>query len=616
MTEKFTIKRQPRRKVPFVTRADTASDELKVRTLEAMALREQENKSKIKGIRNIPKMALVAAIVLLTLLVATGAAFALRSLWDDLFEVNQRQTVDGHSVEIRRVRLENNCITLRTANEPGLYLHFEGFICDDKGNKAEVFSGYSPSDCTLLVPDMKKVVNSKSKKYRCELTAYGYSEEKLDKTAFCPVEDDVYYSELFPDVTFRFSFDISNEYIVSVLESEDYEIDYSTKAENITLDFKKLMVSDAETSMLLELKCDDRTAIDWDYMMRQSYYDTPDVRVAVRRSDGTYFPGFFHVDGPVIACGQKHYLLLKYFATRRSDQHFIYEPSLTFEVERIKLPYFTNHTTPTKCSVFHCPIEDISLPVQYDQSGLINADYNVSCELGNITYQFKSIKEWIPEPVDDDNNETLPQHELEIIADITLKDIAPYADGSNNEWRFEPPMNYFDEELSDSMEFAAFRGSSEIMRFYMPLSSTWWTEDGDTIPKYTEWGSSWSMTSPEYTPLHGSISSYFTEEEAESELSMCDLFRRLKIDSLKLISIGAYETNYESSQTNVRNRQILIFNGVNTDYYDVNTPKEVRYFTDRNYQYYENGNPDYQKNIDDFIFDNGWTAEEYTFEIK
>ena len=55
MSEKMTFGRQQRKKVPFVTRADTASDELKARTLEAMARCEQEQKRKAKSIRNMPK---------------------------------------------------------------------------------------------------------------------------------------------------------------------------------------------------------------------------------------------------------------------------------------------------------------------------------------------------------------------------------------------------------------------------------------------------------------------------------------------------------------------------------------------------------------------------------
>lgn len=94
MREKLTLKTAPRHKTPFVTKADTASDDLKARTLEAMAKREHENKEKAEQKKNahrntLVRAAAIAAIITLIIVVTPMRGYvasAAASAWSSIKE--------------------------------------------------------------------------------------------------------------------------------------------------------------------------------------------------------------------------------------------------------------------------------------------------------------------------------------------------------------------------------------------------------------------------------------------------------------------------------------------------------------------------------------------------
>ncbi|MBQ9903126.1 MAG: hypothetical protein IJM51_12210 [Clostridia bacterium] len=102
MNEKLTLFTKSREKTPFVTRGSTVSDDLKARTLAAMAQREQENAEKAtekqekKAVRKntLVRAAVIAAIITLIIVVTPIRGYvvsAAENAWNGIIE-----WIDGH----------------------------------------------------------------------------------------------------------------------------------------------------------------------------------------------------------------------------------------------------------------------------------------------------------------------------------------------------------------------------------------------------------------------------------------------------------------------------------------------------------------------------------------
>ena len=313
MSEKMTFGRQQRKKVPFVTRADTASDELKARTLEAMARCEQEQKRKAKSIRNMPKLALVAAIIALTLLVATGAAFALRYWWEDIFEVNQTQTVNGYTLCITEARISGDFLFMNVSSSDACCICFDGTITNSEGNTTALYSENFPLyglwTVTFFAPDMKYVVNKADKSYQCHFTAYYYTSENYKKRAKTDDHSDA-------DAVFQFTFDIKNDYVKSVNQSKSYDIDYQIDLDGITLDFQKYYTTDVESFLLTEVICQEEADIDFGELY---------IKASVIMENGEHSHGYFlNPYYETVTVGTKRYLLLPYSYDNEDGYQYIH----------------------------------------------------------------------------------------------------------------------------------------------------------------------------------------------------------------------------------------------------------------------------------------------------
>lgn len=108
MNEKLTLVKKPREKVPFVTRGSTVSDELKARTLEAMAQREQENAEKAERKKAAHKNTLLRAAViaaLITLIIVVTpmrgyVASAAEKIWEYIVEYMGSYSYELDTIEI------------------------------------------------------------------------------------------------------------------------------------------------------------------------------------------------------------------------------------------------------------------------------------------------------------------------------------------------------------------------------------------------------------------------------------------------------------------------------------------------------------------------------------
>lgn len=468
MTEKLTMNRQPRQKTPFVTKADTASDELKARTLEAMAKREQENKGKIKSIRNMPKLALVAAIIVLTLL-ATGAAFALRHWWEDLFAVNQMQTVNGYSLTITQARLASDFLFIDAYGNNEYYLHFKGIISDDKGNQAELHSGYDHKDIGELgeantyyafVPDIKNVIHQDSKKYHCNLEVYAYKAEKYaDKTG-------IDFTQMPTDAVFDFTFDIDNDYVKSSQKSKSYDLDYRTTVSDITFDFQKMYVSEVETFILVEMLFDNSQT---DEVLLPNK-DCPLIEARILTESGEYIDGTFSNYAQCISSiGSKYYTLLSYYSDNEYDDRFGFDVQPPFKVEINSIEM--NKYRKSDSKKIQTQLDDIDIPVKYEETDKgVQMDFNtgvwiddigeyigggcIDIPIGDLTYHLSGIYDERNEPIVIVNND-----------EESTWYINAYANSNNGKrFEFQQAVQTSNEE-SGYLIVAGCNGDHEVMMF-------------------------------------------------------------------------------------------------------------------------------------------------------
>lgn len=668
MTEKLTMNRQPRQKTPFVTKADTASDELKARTLEAMAKREQENKGKIKSIRNMPKLALVAAIIVLTLLVATGAAYALRHWNQDIFKVNQKQTVNGYSLTITQARLAGEILTIDAYSNNEIFLHFMGTISDDKGNQAEIYSGYDYTktysmenqdnevEYHAFVPDIKNVINRKRKKYHCNLEVYAYkAEDYADKTG-------IDFTQVPTDAIFHFSFDIDNDYVKTSQKSKSYDLDYRTTVSDITFDFQKMYVSDVETFMLVEMIYDNSQSDEMFFPKK----DCPYIEARILKEDGQYFDGRFSNDTYCISSiGTKHYTLLTYYSDNEFDERFGFDikPPFKVEIESIEM----NKYRKSDSRKIQTKLDDIDIPIKYEET---DKGVQMACTLSDwANYEEGDyIVGWIDVPIGDLMYHLGSMHASGYFPDSDVKDyeyspcgINSHVESTNGK-KFEPG-SMWDPSVWDYgyLIVAGYNGKKEVMRFRL-------SEGYDVSSEYEEWEGSFYRSdrikvskNPSdrhyienyyHNNLDGDIDIQFNEDisqwlDSDADYTVVDLNRICQDLGMNHIKIIAAVTNVEffDNEKETTDKSLALKhlkkgdkvnilesfdNDVRYAIYDIRTGAKRYTYVAVNPHYFKEKiilKPAYQS-VPHFIAqtpsiyyslytpERKWTAEEFTFAVK
>ena len=115
MNEKLTLVKKPREKVPFVTRGSTVSDELKARTLKAMAQRERENAEKAERKKaahknTLLRAAVIAALITLIIVVTPMRGYvvsAAEKIWEYIEIIFDHPEVQLQSIEIKKPNYDN-----------------------------------------------------------------------------------------------------------------------------------------------------------------------------------------------------------------------------------------------------------------------------------------------------------------------------------------------------------------------------------------------------------------------------------------------------------------------------------------------------------------------------
>lgn len=577
--EKTEIHSQPRRTVPLVTRADTVSDELKARTLAAMERRQRENKR--KGLRNVPRLAMVAAITVLTLLVATGAAFALRSWWEDLFEVNQTQTIGGYTVKITKARFANEFLYIDAHSSRDVYLHFEGKVYNDRGDEAEIVSGYDrrlyydiftyeADTHTLYVPELRQVVAANDKRYHCELMVSAYDAADLDAQTV--------FEQLTPDAVFHFNFDICNDYIKSSVKSQSYDVDYQSTLDQVTLDFQKLYVSEVQSTLLAELLIEQNETSD-ELILPQKI--VPQVTVRLRKDDGSYDDGVFFTFGDVLIYQSRYYILLNYMQEHVSEDSTYYEfatldtaPSYTFELSAME---FQSYRKSNEVKTY-MKLDDIDMPVVYAEDGEIYIEImnqekdRIELEAGDLhltMHRFGFERSDIS--VSESDITDMQEYNIGLLTDIETK--------SNHNLEMLRPHTVTGQEESYVI-VSALSGNDEVMRFKMTDGLIYSEEEngrtvswnGDmTMPdrfavssnpylyNYAENYYTNNLDGPLPIKFNQDISSLLDPDAEVTMLDFKDLCREFKVDHVKIIALVIYDELYDVIKTRDKSEAVKYY---------------------------------------------------------
>ena len=277
-------------------------EELMLKTIEAAKQREKENAAKNALKKKVyMRVAAVAALIILVLAGTPAGGYvvsAAESAWqafqawmNDVFSVSMKKTVDGCTFEIIEARVSNEFLYVTVEEDyesiekkhedcfisvayvSGRLYNNDGYSCEISNDFTRVVGNYETTVVTkpnknavwekedegtacisgpnvktyrIYIPDMKKVINDKKKKYYCDITFspkwIGYDEYDY----YIPANN---IGNKIGD--FPFTFQIKN--VDAVISSEVHSLNYSYTLKDMKFDFKKMIIGKNESNIIVEI---------------------------------------------------------------------------------------------------------------------------------------------------------------------------------------------------------------------------------------------------------------------------------------------------------------------------------------------------------------------------
>lgn len=325
--------RDERETVNVIMRNEKAPEELKLRILDAMEQREQENARKRKQNKKLfMRVASLAAVLVVAFGFTPIGGYVVHAaqemyehfIWeDDVFPVKMTKKKKDCTVKLVEARVGNDFLYLTTTeNLPeGAEITYSGTLSDNKGHKlpfdmnniiyceamhsypgsgyeydyTPIYDDYADSRYKIYVPAMRELINSADKKYKCQLIA-DVTDESGKRIA-----------------RLKFKFKLNQQKLDSVLQSRELPLDYTAEMDDVTFRFEKIQYSPAGAEMFVEMTPHNGVTIDDNFGLAISVGCEAGDGVTGFTSyslDNNYYNTYDKEHNPVYAYDGKYYLIL------------------------------------------------------------------------------------------------------------------------------------------------------------------------------------------------------------------------------------------------------------------------------------------------------------------